>query len=125
MIFEAIGALASEAKPVDVVTVSEQLERRGQLTDAGGLAYVSTLARDTPTAANIRSYADIVRERSLLRALIQAGSDIVTSAFQNDGETARDLVDLAEQKVFEIAERGATQSRRRDPGAGVAARSDR
>jgi replicative DNA helicase len=107
LIFEAIGALASEAKPVDVVTVSEQLERRGQLTDAGGLAYVSTLARDTPTAANIRSYADIVRERALLRALIQAGSDIVTSAFQNDGETARDLVDRAEQKVFEIAERGA------------------
>ncbi len=107
LIFEAIGALASEAKPVDVVTVSEQLERRNQLVEAGGLAYVSTLARDTPTAANIRSYADIVRERALLRALIQAGGDIVTSVFQNDGETARDLVDRAEQRVFEIAERGA------------------
>lgn len=107
LIFDAIGALARDGNPVDVVTVSEQLERHGKLGDAGGLAYVSTLARDTPTAANIRSYADIVRERSLLRALIQAGGDIVTSVFQSGGQTARDLVDRAEQRVFEIAERGA------------------
>ncbi|HKD55440.1 MAG TPA: replicative DNA helicase [Steroidobacteraceae bacterium] len=104
LIFEAIGALAGEGKPCDVVTVSQQLERTGQLDGAGGLAYLSSVARDTPSAANVRAYADIVRERSLLRQLIRAGTDIAAAAFKNEGETARDLVDRAEQRVFEIAE---------------------
>ncbi|MBV8784209.1 MAG: replicative DNA helicase [Gammaproteobacteria bacterium] len=104
LIFIAIGQLAGDAKPCDVVTVSQQLERTGQLEAAGGLAYLSSIARDTPTAANARSYADIVRERSLLRQLIRAGTDIASAVFKNDGETARELVDRAEQKVFEIAE---------------------
>jgi replicative DNA helicase len=106
LIFEAVGALAGAAKPCDVVTVSEQLERTGKLEGAGGLAYLSSLARDTPTAANVRAYADIVRERSLLRQLIKAGSEIASAVFNNEGETARELVDRAEQKVFEIAEQG-------------------
>ncbi len=106
LIFEAIGALAGAGKPCDVVTVSEQLERTGKLEEVGGLAYLSSLARDTPTAANVRAYADIVRERSLLRQLIRAGTDIASAVFNNDGETARELVDRAEQKVFEIAEQG-------------------
>jgi replicative DNA helicase len=104
LIFAAIGDLAGEAKPCDVVTVSQHLERTGRLEGAGGLAYLSSVARDTPTAANVRAYADIVRERSLLRQLIRAGTDIVSAVFNNDGETARTLVDKAEQKVFEIAE---------------------
>jgi replicative DNA helicase len=104
LIFSAIGELSGEAKPCDVVTISQFLERKGQLEGAGGLAYLSSVARDTPTAANVRAYADIVRERSLLRQLIRAGTDIVSAVFNNDGETARDLVDRAEQKVFEIAE---------------------
>ena len=106
LIFDAIGALAGNAKPCDVVTVAEQLERMGQLAEAGGQAYLATLARDTPTAANVRAYADIVRERSLLRQLVQAGTEIATSVFNDEGHTARDLVDRAEQKVFEIAEAG-------------------
>jgi replicative DNA helicase len=106
LIFEAIGALAGAAKACDVVTVSEQLERTAKLEAVGGLAYLSSLARDTPTAANVRAYADIVRERSLLRQLIQAGTEIASAVFNNDGETARELVDRAEQKVFEIAEQG-------------------
>ncbi|HEY7995356.1 MAG TPA: DnaB-like helicase N-terminal domain-containing protein, partial [Steroidobacteraceae bacterium] len=91
LIFTAIGELAGEAKPCDVVTVSQQLERTGKLEAAGGLAYLSSIARDTPTAANVRAYGDIVRERSLLRQLIRAGTDIVSAVFNNDGETARDL----------------------------------
>jgi len=106
LIFEAIGTLAGAAKPCDVVTVSEQLERTGKLEAVGGLAYISSIARDTPTAANARAYADIVRERSLLRQLIQAGTEITSAVFNNEGETARELVDRAEQKVFEIAEQG-------------------
>src|SRR5256884_2653241 len=104
LIFAAIGTLAGEGKPCDVVTVSQQLERTGKLEPAGGLAYLSSVARDTPTAANARAYADIVRERSLLRQLIRAGTDIASAVFNNDGETARELVDRAEQRVFDIAE---------------------
>jgi replicative DNA helicase len=104
LIFEAIASLAGNAKPCDVVTVSQHLERIGKLEAAGGLAYLSAVARDTPSAANVRAYADIVRERSLLRQLIRAGTDIASAVFNNDGQTARELVDRAEQQVFEIAE---------------------
>jgi replicative DNA helicase len=104
LIFAAIGSLAGEAKPCDVVTVSQYLERTGKLEAAGGLAYLGSVARETPTAANVRAYADIVRERSLLRQLIRAGTEIASAVFNNDGESARDLVDRAEQRVFEIAE---------------------
>ncbi len=106
LIFDAITALASNAKPCDVITVSEQLQRLGELDNAGGLAYLGTLARDTPTAANVRAYAELVRERSLLRQLIEAGTQIVSSVFNTEGQTARELVDTAESKVFEIAEAG-------------------
>ncbi|MBV8496441.1 MAG: intein-containing replicative DNA helicase, partial [Gammaproteobacteria bacterium] len=92
LIFAAIASLALESKPGDVVTVSQQLERNGNLEQAGGLAYLSAIARDTPSAANVRAYADIVRERSLLRQLIRAGTDIASAVFNNDGTTARELV---------------------------------
>jgi replicative DNA helicase len=106
-IFEAIGVLAGLGKPCDVVTVSEQLERNGKLDEAGGLAYLSSVVRDTPTAANVRAYAEIVRERSLLRQLIHAGTAIASAVSNNDGRTARELVDEAEARVFEIAEGGS------------------
>ena len=104
LIFGAIAALSGESQPCDVVTVSQYLERAGKLEAAGGLAYLSSIARDTPSAANVRAYADIVRERSLLRQLIRAGTDIAAAVFNSDGESARSLVDRAEQRVFEIAE---------------------
>ncbi|HXN10308.1 MAG TPA: replicative DNA helicase [Steroidobacteraceae bacterium] len=107
VIFEALAELALSGRPGDVVTVAEQLERRGQLEQAGGLAYLGTLARDTPTAANVRAYAQIVRERALLRRLIEAGRAITASVFSEQGLSARDLVDRAEARVFEIAELGA------------------
>jgi replicative DNA helicase len=106
LIYEAIGLLAGGGKPCDVVTVSQHLERNGKLEEAGGLAYLGSVVRDTPTAANVRTYAEIVRERSLLRQLITAGTEIASAVFTNDGRTARELVDEAEQKVFEIAEGG-------------------
>jgi replicative DNA helicase len=110
LIFEAISDLVVDSKALDVVTVSEQLARRGKLDAAGGLGYLSTLVRDTPSAANARAYAQIVRERSLLRSLISAGNAIASSVFSDEGLSARDLVNQAEQRVFEIAERGARRS---------------
>ena len=104
LIFSAIAGIAGEGKPADVVTVAGFLERNGLLEKAGGLAYLSSIARDTPTAANARAYAQIVRERSLLRQLIQAGTQIAAAVYNNDGTSVRDLVDRAEQRVFEIAE---------------------
>jgi len=106
LIFNAIGALSSRDRPRDAITVSEFLESCGQLAEAGGLGYLSTLVKDTPSAANITTYADIVRERSLLRELIAVGNDIAASAFHTEGRAAAELVDEAEQRVFKIAGKG-------------------
>jgi len=102
----AIAQLVDEGNPCDVVTISEYLDRRGELDKAGGLEYLAALANETPGAANARAYAKIVRERSMLRSLINAGNEIAGSAFGSDGRTATELVDEAERLVFDIAEKG-------------------
>ena len=107
LIFEAAAGLIERSQPCDAVTLSGHLESQGLLDQAGGLAYLASLARDTPTTANIRAYADIVRERSVLRQLISAGNDIVGSALEPEGREAREIVDDAERAVFEIAEAGS------------------
>jgi len=80
LIFQAMTELADQDQPFDAVTLAEWLQARGKLEQAGGLAYLATLARDTPTAANVRAYADIVRERSVLRQLIRVGGELAESA---------------------------------------------
>jgi len=107
LIFAAIASLAADANPSDVITVSEYLDNRGELEAAGGLEYLATLANETPGAANARSYARILRERSMLRSLISAGNEISGAAFASDGRSAAEIVDEAERLVFEIAESGA------------------
>ena len=107
LIFTAIAELANDSNPCDVVTISEFLENRDELDAAGGLEYLATLANETPGAANARSYANIVRERATLRALINAGNEISGSAFTTDGRSATEIVDEAERLVFEIAESGS------------------
>ena len=104
LIFQAIAQLAEKQDPFDVVTISEVLEGTGELQDVGGLAYLSMLARDTPSAANIVAYANIVRDRSVLRQLIHVGTEISDSAFSTEGRETADLLENAERKVFEIAE---------------------
>lgn len=107
LIFKAISALSAESKPADVVTVSEWLESTGELDLAGGLSYLGSLANNTPSAANIAAYADIVRERSILRQLLQAASDISNSTYSTEGRSAGELLDLAEKRIFDISENGA------------------
>jgi replicative DNA helicase len=107
LIFEAVAVLIERSQPCDAVTLSGHLESQGLLDQVGGLSYLGSLARDTPTTANIRAYADIVRERSVLRQLITAGNMIVGSALEPEGREAREVVDEAERAVFEIAERGS------------------
>jgi replicative DNA helicase len=107
LIFAAVAGLIERNQPCDAVTLSGHLDAQGLLDQVGGLSYLGSLARDTPTAANIRAYADIVRERSVLRQLITAGNMIVGSALEPEGREAREIVDDAERAVFEIAERGS------------------
>lgn len=107
IIFAAIAELVENGHPCDVVTISEYLDNRNELQAGGGLQYLATLANETPGAANVRAYATILRERSTLRALITAGNEISGSAYTTDGRSASELVDLAERKVFEIAEKGS------------------
>lgn len=111
LIFSAIQSLAEQGRPFDVITLSEQLEKTHELEEVGGLAYLGMLAKNTPSAANIKAYADIVRERSILRQLIRVGTDIANSAFQPEGRSPTELLDMAEQRVFEIAEQGARGAR--------------
>jgi len=111
LIFRAIAYLASLQRPLDVVTLSEWLKENKQLEDAGGLAYLATMAKDTPSAANIGAYADIVREKSILRQLISVGTDIADSAFNTGGRDTKTLLDEAEKRVFKIVEQGARNTR--------------
>lgn len=106
-IFGAIEALISAHKPADVITVHEHLQALGKAQEAGGLAYLNSLAQFVPSAANIRRYAEIVRERAILRKLISASDDIATSAFNTQGRNVSEILDEAEQKVFKIGEEGA------------------
>ena len=117
-IFSAIAELAGRSEPADAVTLAEYLAAKGEAEDTGGLAYLAGLARETPTAANIRAYADIVRERSLLRHLIRVSGEIAASAYASEGRPAKDLVDEAERLVFQIAEAG------RRTGSGFVALKD-
>ncbi len=107
LIFRAVAALAARTEPFDVITLSEWLNTQGLLDDAGGLAYLGTLAKDTPSAANIGAYAAIVRERSVLRQLISVGNEISSSGYQTEGRSTEELLDNAERQVFQIAEQGA------------------
>lgn len=109
LIFSVIGSLAEDNKPFDVVTLAEELERREELDDVGGLPYLGALAKDTPSAANIRAYADIVREHSVTRQLIHVGTEIADSGFRPEGRKVAELLDEAERRVFQIAEQQARE----------------
>ncbi|HMU16859.1 MAG TPA: DnaB-like helicase C-terminal domain-containing protein, partial [Thauera aminoaromatica] len=106
-IYRHITKLIDQGRPADAVTVFESLEKNGEAEQAGGLAYIAELANNTPSAANIRRYAEIVRERAILRKLVAVGDEIAASALSPSGKDAKALLDEAEAKVFEIAEAGA------------------
>jgi replicative DNA helicase len=104
LIFRSIRQLADRQDPFDVITLSETLEKTDELDDAGGLAYLGMLVKDTPSAANIAAYADIVRDRSVLRQLIHVGTTISDTGFNPEGRETSELLEAAERNVFEIAE---------------------
>ena len=106
-IFAAIRDLSNDGKPADAVTVAEHLEHAGDLETAGGMDTIVRITQDVPGSANIEAYADIVRERAILRDLISAGSDIVSEVFNPAGRDSKELLELAEKRIFDIAERNS------------------
>ena len=109
IIFTHISKLIDNNDPADIVTVAESLEQNAELTKVGGVAYLGLVADNTPTASNISGYAKIVRERSIMRNLVEVGSDIVESAFSPQGKDAQQLLDESESKIFQIADAGASE----------------
>jgi replicative DNA helicase len=107
LIYAAIGGLINATRPADVITVFEQLQGLGKAEEIGGLAYLNSLAQYVPSASNIRRYAEIVRERSILRKLVSASDEIATAAFNTQGKPVDKILDEAEQKIFNIGEEGS------------------
>src|SRR5688500_4863875 len=110
VLWRSITKLVEENKPADVLTVAEALKITGDIQDVGGLAYLHQLASGTPSAANIRRYAEIVRERAIMRKLAEVGTNIADSAYSPQGREARQLLDEAETKILEIGEKGGRSS---------------
>jgi replicative DNA helicase len=106
-IWSAVAGLVGQTKPADVVTVFEQLQQQGRAEACGGLTYLNALAQSVPSAANIRRYAEIVRERSVLRKLVAASDEIATAAFQPQGKPVSQILDEAEGLIFRIGEEGS------------------
>ena len=119
LIFRAIEHLAEAGEPRDTVTLSEWLKEQGDLQEAGGLAYLGTLAKDTPSAANIKAYADIVRERSILRELVKVGTEISDMGFSSEGRKSNELINEAEAKVFAIADERSRDTKGFQPIKGL------
>jgi len=107
LIFRGIADLFEHSQPVDLITLAEWHDKRDELEQVGELAYLGSLVHNMPSAANIKAYAEIVRERSVLRQMIQVGTLISNDAFNPEGRSSETLLDLAEQHVFKIAEKGA------------------
>ena len=107
LVFAAIAQLVNASKPADVITVFEHLQSQGKSDEVGGLSYLNSLAQYVPSAANIRRYAEIVRERGILRKLLTASDEIATAAFAPQGRPVAKILDEAEQKIFNIGEEGS------------------
>lgn len=104
IIFREMQTLLEQSKPIDLITLSESLEQKAQLDSVGGFAYLAELAKNTPSAANINAYADIVRERAVIREMIGVAHEIADAGYDPQGRSSAELLDLAESKVFQIAE---------------------
>jgi replicative DNA helicase len=107
LVFASITSLVNTNRPADVITVFEQMQSQGKAEEVGGLAYLNSLAQYVPSSANIRRYAEIVRERSILRKLVSVSDEIATSALNTNGRPVTNILDEAEQKIFSIGEEGS------------------
>lgn len=109
LIFGEMQRLMELNKPIDLITLSESLEQKGDLDSVGGFAYLAELSKNTPSAANISAYADIVRERAVVREMIAVAHEIADAGYDPQGRNSEELLDLAESRVFQIAENRASK----------------
>jgi replicative DNA helicase len=107
LIYRHISKLVEASRPADVITVSESMDSTRELDTVGGLAYLGALAQNTPSSANIRRYAEIVRERAIMRKLAETATEIADSAYNPMGREAPQLLDEAESRIFSISEEGS------------------
>ncbi|MCR9186805.1 MAG: replicative DNA helicase [Halieaceae bacterium] len=114
LIFRHIARLAEATQPIDVITVADRLTANGELDAAGGLSYLAELASNTPSASNIRAYAEVVNERASLRKLIEAAQTIAESGFSPEGRSSNELIDEAERLIMQISEQGPKAGGPRD-----------
>ena len=118
-IFRHINGLLEKDRAADVVTVFESIEKSNEIDQAGGMGYLAEIANGTPSAANIRHYAEIVREKSVLRSLISACDDVASTALNSSGRDVDEVLDNAERRIFEIAEAGAHSRRKMETLSGA------
>ncbi|WMY96246.1 MAG: replicative DNA helicase [Arsenophonus sp.] len=104
IIFSEMQCLLENNQPIDLITLSESLEQKGKLDAIGGFGYLAELAKNTPSVANINAYADIVRERAVVREMIAVANEIADAGYNSQGKSSEELLDLAESLVFQIAE---------------------
>ncbi len=103
VIYESMMALNNKNEPIDMVTLTDELRKRGYLDDIGGVTYLTSLSTIVPTTSNVKYYADIVKEKSVLRQLIKASNDIINLGY-GSGESAENVLDFAEKKIFDISQ---------------------
>lgn len=103
IIYESMMALNNKNEPIDMVTLTDELRKRGYLDDIGGVTYLTSLSTIVPTTSNVKYYADIVKEKSVLRQLIKASNDIINLGY-GSGESAENVLDFAEKKIFDISQ---------------------
>jgi len=104
LIFSEMHTLVSRGTPIDLITLSESLESKDLLVDVGGFAYLAELSKNTPSAINVVAYTDIIRQQAILRELISASNEIADNCYSTEGRDSTEILDLAESKIFQIAE---------------------
>ncbi|MBI0004711.1 MULTISPECIES: replicative DNA helicase [unclassified Gilliamella] len=104
LIFSEMHTLVSRGTPIDLITLSESLESKDLLIDVGGFAYLAELSKNTPSAINVVAYTDIIRQQAILRELISASNEIADNCYSTEGRDSTEILDLAESKIFQIAE---------------------
>ena len=111
-IFSAMRSLVANHFPIDLITLAEHIENEGEgkLDSLGGFAYLAELSKNTPSAANIIAYAQIVRERAVIREMIKVANEITEAGYNPEGRTSDELLDLAESRIFQIAEQRGNKS---------------
>ena len=107
IIYECMLKLSNKNEPIDLITLTEELKKQGHLDDVGGISYITSLSTIVPTTSNVKYYADIVKEKSVLRQLIKASNDIINLGYENSVKV-EEVLERAEKRIFDISQEKAS-----------------